>query len=154
MPFEEYASVDQELTTSEAVSDNAIVNSILEARKEDHEESDEDEDVQDQPAARRPSTTEIQQAIEVMRRWIETTENTSDLIPGLQKFERRVETEDYRRLLSKQQNVITSYFYNWLSSGTRVTVNSSALTVVCRLYVIHSDAYTFMYMYVVYYAFV
>ena len=109
MPFEEYSSVDQELTTSEAVSDNAIVNSILEARKEDNEESDEDEDVQDQPAARRPSTTEIQQAIEVMCRWIETTENTSDLIPGLQKFERRVETEDYRRLLSKQQSVITSY---------------------------------------------
>ena len=110
VPFEEYANVDQELTTSEAVSDNAIVNSILEARKEDNEESDEDEDVQDQPAARRPSTTEIQQAIEVMRRWIETTENTSDLLPGLQKFERRVETEDYRRLLSKQQSVITSYF--------------------------------------------
>ena len=110
VPFEEYASVDQELKTSEAVSDNATVNSILEARKEDHEESDEDEGVQDQPAARRPSTTEIQQAIAVMRRWIETTENTSDLIPGLQKFERRVETQDYRRLLSQQQSVITSYF--------------------------------------------
>ena len=40
VPFEEYANVDQELTTSEAVSDDAIVNSILDARKEDHEESD------------------------------------------------------------------------------------------------------------------
>ena len=67
-----------------------------------------------------------------MRRWIETTENTSDLIPGLQKFERRVETEDYRRLLSKQQSVITSYF----TTDCPLERVSQWTLVLWRLYVV------------------
>ena len=53
MPFEDCASADQEVITSEPVSDIAIVSSIIEARKKDNEESDgEDEDEQYQPAVR------------------------------------------------------------------------------------------------------
>ena len=53
MLFEDYASVDQEVTTSEPVSDIAIVNSIIEAWKEDNEERDgDDEDEPYQPAVR------------------------------------------------------------------------------------------------------
>ena len=110
MPFEDYASVDQEFITSEPVSEIAIVRSIIEARNEDNEESDgEDEDEPDQPAVRL-STADMQKAIDVMRTWLEMTENTSDLVPGLLKIERRVAAEECRSLFTKQQSCITSFF--------------------------------------------
>ena len=94
VPFEDYTSVDQEVTTSEPVSDIAIVNSIIEARKEDNEERDgDDEDESYQPAVR-PSTADMQKPIEVIRTQMEMTENNSDLVPGLQKIERRVAAEE------------------------------------------------------------
>ena len=75
VPFEDCASMDQEVITSEPVSDIAIVSSIIEDRKEDNEESDgEDEDQQYQPAVR-PSTADMQKVIDVMRTWMEMTEH-------------------------------------------------------------------------------
>ena len=74
MPFEDYTSVDQDVITSEPVSDIAIVSSIIEARNEDNDESDgEDVDQPYQPAVR-PSTADRQKAIDVMRTLMEMME--------------------------------------------------------------------------------
>ena len=47
------------------------------------------------------SKADMQKTIDVMRNWMEMTENTSDLVPGLQKIERCVAVKLHHFLLHK-----------------------------------------------------
>lgn len=109
VPFEDYASVDQDVVTSETVTDIAIVDSILDARNQEKEDSEE-EDVQDPEPPAKPSIEQMQNAIDLMRTWIEMTENTADLLLGFQKIERRVAAEDFKRMFKKKQSCLSAFF--------------------------------------------
>lgn len=72
----------------------AIVDSMLDARNQEKEDS-EKEEVQDPMPPAKPSIEQMQDAIDLMRTQLEMTENTDDLLSGFQKVERHVVVEDF-----------------------------------------------------------
>lgn len=106
-PFEDNASVDQEAVTVKAVTDIAIVDSILDARNQQKEDS---EEVQDPEPPAKSTIEKMQGAIELMKTWLEMTENTDDLLPGFQKIERRVAPEDFKTMFKKKQICLSAFF--------------------------------------------
>ena len=69
-------------------------------------------------------TADVQKVIEVIRTWMEMTENNSDLVPGLQKIERCV--CNWRITKSTQQAAKLYHFllHKWLCLGPWTPVNT------------------------------
>ncbi|XP_061169489.1 tigger transposable element-derived protein 4-like [Saccostrea echinata] len=100
VPFEDYARVDENVTSTEAMTDRDIVENIIAARApENEDDSDKEEPTE---TARKPPTKQVVKALELVRDWVEMTENTEDLFPALQKLERRVTSEDIKSTLLQQ----------------------------------------------------
>lgn len=93
--------------TVKAVTDIAIVDSILDARNQQKEDS---EEVQDPEPPAKSTIEKMQGAIELMKTWLEMTENTDDLLPGFQKIERRVAPEDFKTMFKKKQICLSAFF--------------------------------------------
>ena len=110
VPFEDYAQVDENLNTAETSTEKDIVESIRASRsKENEEESEEEEDEESDLPRKKPSNTEARAALDVLQRWIEMSENTEDLYPGIQKIDRRLNSEELKSTML-QQTCITQFF--------------------------------------------
>ncbi|XP_062622348.1 tigger transposable element-derived protein 4-like [Saccostrea cucullata] len=91
IPLDEYAGVDDNLETSEATTDAAIVENILSAgRNCDEDAGEDDEDDVQAPPVKKPPMKAVSSAVELICTWAEMTENTSDLLPTLQKIQQRI----------------------------------------------------------------
>ena len=112
--FKQYANIDNDIPTTEPLTDDDIINQITDTQTTTEHDSDDDESsVPDKPI---PSLSSMLEMTDTYQTYFEAQDDTADILPLVAKLNDYFTRKQLKKKLNAKQTTLTKDFATGLSS--------------------------------------